>query len=133
MKSPFLALLLIANLLACPVRCISCEANVAAVEECAAAACSCCSHADEAQQSHTPEPCDGDCDCQNCICEGAVVEADVELPDSADQADDGLLLVPNSSVTVARLCECTVRRSRAPVGPFVCGRDVRLAHQSWLI
>lgn len=153
MNSPFLALLLIANLLACPMRCVSCQANAVADEVCAPAACPCCSDAAEELVSQTPEqcpeqcpergpeqcpeqcpePCENDCNCQNCICEGAVVEADVELPDSVVQAERWVRPALTATTTAALSYETSWRRSCAPVGQLLCGRDVRVAHQSWLI
>lgn len=132
MKS-MLALLLIVNLLTCPVRCLSCEANGVVGAECTPTACSCCSHSDEAPESEFPDPCGDPCDCQNCICEGAVIEADVALPDSAVQ---WVVWVQHAVPTIQTgdfLNETFSRRSRAPAGQFLCGRDVRIAHQSWLI
>jgi hypothetical protein len=137
MLSRLFSLLLIVNLLACPVRCLSCETNVAAGEDVATAACSCCSHGVEASASESPEqsprPCGDDCNCQNCICEGAVVEADVVLPDSPEQSGQWVRAVMVVNPTAALLDEASPRRSRAPNGRLLCGRDVRVAHQSWLI
>ena len=137
MVSRLFSLLLIVNLLACPVRCLSCETNVAAGEDVATAACSCCSHGVEASASESPEPsprpCGDDCNCQNCICEGAVVEADVVLPDSPEQSGQWVRAVMVVNPTAALLDEASSRRSRAPNGRLLCGRDVRVAHQSWLI
>ena len=133
-KSPLLALLLIVNLLACPVRCLSCEADVAVGEVCVPAVCSCCSHCDEAPESESPEPCGDDCNCQNCICEGAVVEADVALPDSPEQSGQWVrAAMMIATPTAVLLVKTSSRRSRAPSGRLLCGRDVRVAHQSWLI
>lgn len=143
MNSPFLALLLIANLLVCPLRCVSCQANAVADEVCAPAACPCCSHAEEEPVSQTPEqcpercpePCENDCNCQNCICEGAVVEADVELPSSVgvDHAERWVPPALTAATTAALSSETSWRRTCAPTGRLLCGRDVRVAHQSWLI
>jgi|SRR6056297_143573 len=127
------SLLLIVNLLACPVRCLSCETNSAAGEESASAVCSCCSHSDESPSPDSPEPCGDDCGCQNCICEGAVVEADVALPDAPDQSGQWVRAVMAVNPTTALVDETSLRRSRCPNGRLICGRDVRVAHQSWLI
>ncbi len=133
MKFPFLALLLIVNLLTCPVRCLSCEAKVTTGEECAPADCSCCSHDTEAPVSQVPEPCGDDCGCQNCICEGAVVEAAVQLPDLIEhfvawvqpQTLTGHFGIDSSSFIK--------RRSVVLPGQCFCGRDARIAYQFWLI
>lgn len=127
------ALLLIVNLLACPVRCLSCEVKTVAGEECMPAACSCCSHGDEAPVPVSPEPCGDDCNCQNCICQGAVVEVAVELPDSVDQSARWVRPMMAANPTVALFIETSLRRSRAQIGHLHCGRDRRVAYQSWLI
>ncbi len=133
MKSPFLALLLIVNLLTCPVRCLSCEAKVTTDEECAPAACSCCSHDSEAPVSQVPEPCGDDCGCQNCICEGAVVEAPVQLPDLMEHFVVWALPLMIDSHAGVDSNSLFARRFFVPTGQFLCGRDACIAYQSWLI
>ncbi len=133
MKSPFLALLLIVNLLTCPVRCLSCEAKVTTGEECAPAACSCCSHDSETPVSQVPEPCGDDCGCQNCICEGAVVEAAIQLPDLIEHFVAWVqpqMLVSQAGISSNSFFQ---QRFAVPAGQFLCGRDARIAYQSWLI
>ncbi|QDS95178.1 hypothetical protein FF011L_39690 [Roseimaritima multifibrata] len=132
MRSPFLALLLIVNLLACPVRCLSCEAKGTVGEECAQT-CVCCSHDQEASPSEVPEPCGGDCDCQGCICEGAVVETCVELPDRAVETVDWLEPSKSEQQVLGNRIAIFLRRLSFPLGKFLGGREVRVAHQSWLI
>ncbi len=145
MKSPILALLLIASVMACPLRCLSCKANVAANELSAAPACSCCSHFQEAAKSdlpvsNVPTPAEDDCRCQACICEGAVVEAEVELSDH--QLDSKPLFSSVAPILVAgRLAGhhnvgCLVFLKRcafASSRQLLYGRDALIAHQSWLI
>lgn len=133
MRSHLFSLLLIVNLLMCPLRCLSCEANLVTSENGAPGACSCCSLGDDAPTPEAPEPCRDDCNCQSCICEGAVVEADVELPDSVSHSGQWVRPHLTANLTAALLNKASLRRSRAPVGQFLCGRDVRAAHQSWLI
>ncbi len=132
MKSPLLILLLIVNLLACPLRCLSCGVNTERSEEIAPAACACCSHDDEAPVSETPEPCEDDCNCQNCICDGAVIDAAAELPDADFLVSwvQPMLLATRSFVGH---CEFLTRRACDPCGYLQCGRDRCAAHQSWLI
>ncbi len=132
MKSPLLALLLIVNLLACPVRCLSCETNSAAGEQSISAGCRCCSHSDQTTQSEHPEPCDDECDCQNCICEGAVVESDIELPET-DAFVGVLPIVRLAAKTALQPSEFRSQRLDALGGRLLSGRDVRVANQSWLI
>ena len=133
MQSSFFSLLLVVNVLACPVRCISCEANVAVGESCAAAACTCCSDGMDFPVSETPLPCSNDCSCQNCICEGAMVEVEIEVPDSVDQVVAWIQPTLSGNQVPVVLNEISLRRSRAPLGQFLCGRHLRVAYQSWLI
>jgi hypothetical protein len=132
-----IALLLTVNLLACPVRCLSCETNVVMGGEFVPAGCQCCSDSKEGPDSKTSEPSGDDCNCQNCICEGAVVEADANLPDSTDQSEQqsehwGWPTMAANPTSV-RQAQALLRSSAVPIGHFLCGRDVRVAHQSWLI
>ncbi|MCM2369179.1 hypothetical protein [Aporhodopirellula aestuarii] len=132
MKSPLLALLLIVNLLACPVRCLSCQTNATAGEESAPVACACCSHCEEVPASDLPEPCGEECNCQDCICEGAVVETDIELPESDLVVEWVLPTLVDHDVSARYVDFASLRSSRSD-GQRVSGRDVRIAHQSWLI
>lgn len=133
MKSPILILLLIVNLLACPVRCLSCETTAAVGTECAPAACSCCSHAEEAPVSESPEPCGDDRNCQNCICEGAINDARVELSDVQILVSWELPTQHLMAAAVASHSNFSPRREFAPKGHFLHGRDRCIAQQSWLI
>lgn len=75
-----IAIVLIANLLVCPFRCMSCESE-ATVEGATARSACCCQPHDKA--NHSPsgdEQREHDCSCPNCICEGAT------LPDSRDDS-----------------------------------------------
>ncbi len=138
MRSPIFVLLLIVNLLACPLRCVSCETGAAIDGNCAATQCLCCassdgnSASDSLPTSESPEPCGDDCNCQNCICEGALVEGDVELPNATDEVSLWTHWLADGRTDSAVL-QIPLTRSHAPAGQFVCGRDVRVAHQSWLI
>ncbi len=132
MKPPILILLLIAHLLACPVRCLSCETTAAVGTECAPAACSCCSHVDEAPVSETPEPFRDDCNCQNCICEGAINDARVELSD-VQILVSWELPTHLMAAAVASDSDFYSPLAFAPKGHFLHGRDRCIAHQSWLI
>jgi len=132
MKSPLLALLLIVNLLTCPVRCLSCEAKVATGEACAQVACSCCPHDTESPVSDdVPEPCGDDCGCQNCICEGAVVETAAQLLDSMEHFIAWVRLP--ASCSGADVTSFYTRRFVVLPGQFLSGRAARIAYQSWLI
>ena len=132
MHSPLFTLLLIVNLLACPIRCLSCETNSSVVVESAPAACDCCQHSEEAPVSETPEPCGDDCSCQSFICEGAVVKPSLELSDvlcsTSWSAPACLVTYP-----VADLCSLFSPRSFASDWQLLCGRDRCVAHQSWQI
>ncbi|EMI47091.1 hypothetical protein [Rhodopirellula sp. SWK7] len=131
MKSPLLALLLIVNLLACPVRCLSCETNPTMGEQSISTGC-CCSHCDQTTNSECPVPSGDECDCQNCICEGAVVESDIELPETGEFV--GVLpIVRLAARTAIQPSEFRSQRLDALGGRLFSGRAVRVAYQSWLI
>ncbi len=146
MKSPILVLLLIVSLFACPLRCLSCNASVAASELSAPLpVCSCCSHCRDTPDSdlplsNAPSPCKDDCHCQACICEGAVLEAEIELPD--ERLDSKPLFSSVAPILAARILtrhetarhiEFLMRCSFASSRQLLCGRDALIAHQSWLI
>ncbi len=137
MKSPLFALLLIVNLLACPVRCLSCESTATVGEDRAVETCSCCSHGDaaplsELPLSELPAPCGDDCSCQSCLCEGAIIQAEVELPGAEWIVSWEIPIEPTAARVVGKNAivhghpYCLDRQ-------LLCGRDVRVAHQSWLI
>ncbi len=128
--SPVLVLLLIVNLLACPVRCLSRDSKAAGGEDYTPAACSCCQHCDVAPSK--PEPFEDECDCQNCICQGAVLKTTVELPDAGPSVSwrRPLLL---ETIPVAGLGGILAPRDFSPDGQLGRGRDRCVAHQSWLI
>jgi hypothetical protein len=81
MNYSVIVLLLIANLLTCPLRCTGFEA---AGCKTAPTSCGCC--ADESSSNSATElpasPSD-DCGCQSCICEGALLQLEIELPELA--------------------------------------------------
>ncbi|QEG00352.1 hypothetical protein Mal15_44220 [Stieleria maiorica] len=137
MKSPLFALLLIVNLLACPVRCLSCETTVTGGQDRAVETCSCCSHGDEGPiselpASELPTPCGDDCGCQSCFCEGAVIQSEVELPEADWIVSWELPAEPTTARIVSQKAffhghpHCLDRQ-------LLSGRQVRVAHQSWLI
>lgn len=132
MKSPFLALLLILNVMSCPARCLSCEAKDVTDKVCAQAVCTCCPHETESPTSDdVPQPCGDDCGCQNCICEGAVVESTVQLPDLIEYFT-AWVRQPNS-YSGADVTSLLMQRFVALRGQFLTGRDTCIAYQSWLI
>jgi hypothetical protein len=71
-------LLMIANLLICPLRCVVHEA---AASETALAGCGCCAVEICDPVPEVPASPDEDCGCQSCICEGALLQLEVELPE----------------------------------------------------
>ena len=78
MSQAVIILLMIANLLICPLRCIVHEAV-----ECgpAPAGCGCCAVEVCDSVPELPASPDQDCDCQSCICEGALLQLEFELPE----------------------------------------------------
>ncbi|EMI53281.1 secreted protein [Rhodopirellula sallentina SM41] len=135
MKSPLLAVLLIVNLLACPLRCLPCGATAVADEQPATTQCHGCCHDDAAstqEQREQSSPCSDGCGMHDCICEGAVVEiSGPHLP--ADVPLEWLVLNDVLSGFSFRSNTLLPRSSAVVSGRHSCGRDVRVAHQSWLI
>src|SRR5690606_22340555 len=81
------ALLLIASLLACPFRC----AGVTGADAALTSSCSCCaSHGeipslpatDPIQQDQQPSAPSDECQCGDCLCEGAVLTDDDPIQDA---------------------------------------------------
>lgn len=132
MGSPLVALLLIVNLLTCPLRCVTCEPHAASSDESECATCDCCSHCEETAPGDPEPPVDQDCGCKNCICEGAIVASSVELPPAVDtvfwfQRIHFELRSPVGSLFFID------GSSLGPVAHMFSGRDARIAYQSWQI
>ena len=129
-----LPVLLIANLLTCPSRCMSCQAATASVNDRVPAGCACCHCEAESPDSESSEDYPGnDCACPNCICEGATLQDSLELPDANTQAAsfvhwsagierDISVEIVQEFARVTQDCDCRIS-----------GRDARIAHHSWLI
>ena len=83
-----LTICLIANLLACPLRCAACHSSSSAIEQAQqnTRTCPCCAKKaicpEKSKSSQLPEehPSENDCSCPNCICEGATL---TKAPDFA--------------------------------------------------
>ncbi|MFG0261363.1 MAG: hypothetical protein ACF788_03135 [Novipirellula sp. JB048] len=105
----------------------------------ATTACSCCSHDEVAPTTDASDPCsEGGCGCLNCICEGAVIELPVEMPDSA--IAEGTSGQPQFAMLPFAVLAQPIRWEGArrfppqqPPGLSLCGRDLCVTHQSWLI
>lgn len=127
-----LTLSLIVNLLACPLNCCSGNAVAVSVDEWAPVVCSCCSHGSESSESSDDSPAD-DCDCPNCLCEGATLQDGVQLPMAYSEpafVGYGLVVVPSTSGASIR--RIAARESDDGRLDF-CGRGALVAFQSWLI
>lgn len=132
MQSPLLVLLLTINLLACPVRCVWYEPIPEAETEGASVACSCCSLDDCDPISKTPRPCEEDCCCQDCICEGATNDSRVELSDVQLIVSWELPTHLLGILVEGRFHLCSTR-SLVLQEHLLHGRDRCIALQSWLI
>jgi hypothetical protein len=132
MQSPLLTLLLIVNLLACPVRCLSYETTAAMGTEGSSTACDCCSLDECDPASKAPEPCGGDCSCQDCICEGAINDSRVELSDAQLLVSWELPTHLRGALANGR-SDLNSKRSLAPKEHLLHGRDRCIVNQSWLI
>lgn len=132
MQSPILTLLLIVNLLACPVRCLSCETTTGMKTEVASTACCCCTQDECSPSSEAPEPRGADCCCQDCICEGAISDPRVDL------SDVHLLVsweLPTYLEVALAHCDSNLNLIHllTPNEHLLYGRIRCIAHQSWLI
>ena len=127
-----LVALLIANLLACPMRCQSCQAGVAPLEDRQDSACGCCHESQpvEAPQSDSDLPND-ECSCTSCICEGATIQDDLKIlgdPELsvADWIVDGDVFASKVSAPSIFAPPC--------LPPFFgSSRNALVAYQVWLI
>lgn len=72
-----LTFILMANLLACPLRCASCDAGDVRVQEVPVATCSCCDQPSESSEDSDPV---NTCQCPDCLCHGATLQAEVTVP-----------------------------------------------------
>jgi hypothetical protein len=106
-----LTICLIANLLACPLRCAACHSSSSAIEPAQQnkRACQCCAKkavCPEESVSSLPggkrpaDPSENDCSCPNCICEGATL---TKAPDFAIYVVDGLVHDRVDAVSVRQL------------------------------
>ena len=139
----FLVLSLIATLVLCPFRCGGAFAAACADEstaeariEGAACGCDCCrtcpsaSLADGPSQSDEPiAPLEEDCDCCDCVCEGAVLDS----PEPAPVLDEGAGIVlfettPPELVQVRVACSHDFWHELDP-----SGRTLRVLRQSFQI
>ncbi|APZ92735.1 hypothetical protein Fuma_02347 [Fuerstiella marisgermanici] len=128
-----LSIVLIANLLACPLRCASCAAGMSTVGECAQAACSCCPHRNQLPTERPGDSPHGSCPCPDCICEGATLE---DSPTVEASTVEGARfdawpssLEPDFAITLTRNQTCHsahfLSRQRS--------RDALIARQTWLV
>ena len=131
MRSPLVALLLIVNLLTCPLNCLGCQQLPASSVESACATCECCFDCVETEVPAAPEPHDRDCECKNCICEGAIVASPVELP----QSSDGICWFHRIHIELRSPVSSFFAdgHSRIVVKHAFTGSDARIALQSWQI
>lgn len=127
------AILLIANLLVCPLRCFSCQTGVVEGGDCAQAACCCCQDAQDGDESSNDQPSQGnECSCPNCICEGATVQADPETSGVTDRVALGPWIVPTDALLLS-VVSFSRADARDPAPCFAGGRNALVAYQSWLI
>jgi len=128
-----LSIVLIANLLACPLRCASCTAGMSTAGECAQAACCCCPHRNQLPPERPGDSPHGSCPCPSCICEGATLE-DGPTVEASTVEGAGIdvwsaSFQPNADVTLTRNPNCHsahfLSRHRS--------RDALIARQTWLV
>lgn len=136
--------LLTVGLLVCPLRCVPGMAGVQPETGAVAAICSCCGPLvaespgliDEDLDRGAPGPAGEDCDCINCICNGAVLESG-GVTDSVQDAADGMAadhrVVSWSEFAQGAQFAESRRAEGYSSGYFSSGRTARIAHQSLLI
>ena len=129
-----LPVLLIANLLTCPSRCMSCQSATASVNDRVPAGCSCghCEVESPVSESSEDYPSD-DCPCLNCICEGATLQDSLQLPDANTQTVSFGYWSAASERDVTVVIVQEFARETKDHNRYNCGRDARIAHHSWLI
>jgi hypothetical protein len=140
MFRPTLTVLLIAALLASPIRCFVCQVSSGNGDVAQTASCGCCSQdgCESGSDASGPMPAGepvptGECDCQDCLCDGAISESDA-LPLAVKTIQVGVLPSTMISLDATRSVSSASRDWAQKVRPrYRCGRDARTAHQSWLI
>lgn len=130
-----LHLVLVAGLLACPLRC-SARSLVSSPDDHVQAVNCCCGGCDT--ESNTAErssdcPQDEGCDCGNCICNGAVITNDADI--AAEVDPEFVVFLTPIEVRLSGPISLTARvnHDQRCVHRYLSGRDARIAHQSWLI
>ena len=133
MGKSVVALILITNLLICPLRCMASDWGTAGDDGTARSTSACC-HPDkdcDDSPSKDNEP-ENDCSCPNCICEGATLQDSPEV-----SAVDFQFALANWLIPVDVATECEVDSSPARMTDHVprCagGLTARIAFQVWLI
>ena len=128
------ALLLIGNLLICPLRCLSSESESEMdTAGRAAPSCSCCHRSSEKESAGDNQGLPSeDCSCRNCFCEGATLQAGPVLPEPDDLVEkwlcpDCLSLGPR----VLRIGPESYFEELATGSPH--GRCALVALQMWLL
>lgn len=144
-----LSLILVANVVACPLRCTFCQVSGLRGEMCAQEAgvdeaCPCCRAErdlqppleNDGQKNHGQDegnlPGD-DCHCQNCLCAGATLSNAPKLPGGDHHLVDWI----HCSLTDCKITDLFGRAASAPFSDralaTISVRDLRIAHQCWLI
>jgi len=121
------AVMTIASLLLCPLRCV---ANELAGERGPQATCGCCVGGEdgEAESPLQGDPGEGDCGCGDCLCHGAILEQAKH-----DLTGAVALPVPSTAMPLAERLPARAKTRWAHVSPrpvSSCGRAVCLQLQS---
>lgn len=128
-----LILLLTVNVLTCPLRCLSCDA-ISAVrgENVPVTACVCC-HSESSPGSEAPVPGEEPCNCQDCFCDGALVEYGQAIGVTVQET--WLLACVDLDLQFGKppIVEFDQRNCNSGHGRFSCGRVARIGLQSLLI
>ena len=126
--------LLIANLLACPLRCLSCQAGVSVQAEVVQSTCGCCLDLPMQDQSPRDERSpEGGCACHDCICDGATIPDGPEIPkpDSDSYVALASWGIPAECLQTNLTLSQPMTLEKGPPGNLA-GRHALIAFQIWL-
>lgn len=129
-----LVLLLIANVLACPLRCLGCQITAADESDREEIGCLCCQPGATSQAPESSGELPGDdCTCPNCICEGATLESTPQPPEVEAYVIAWISLAIDAPATQSPAVRHPGALDLSDQPHRLAGRDARIAHQSWLL
>lgn len=130
-----LTIILMANLLACPLHCTSCDAAASHVDTPPVEMCSCCPQSSNSPVDSDPAKA---CECPDCLCHGATLQASVSVPGCNRRRDcrgEDFAMVSNFAVLNGSVINLQQATSRQISDRGICLRTANalIAFQHWLI